>query len=161
MHGPEPPAARVNNRSLSGVCVMRKSYLWVCVSKWGSRPLCHCRLYQCLSPFLRRLAPPVVTGGSVPLRLSARRRTAGWGLQSNGSLPEGEARWPARGRFDLCGRDFTGMEDKLRRVFFTTDQHGVQLIIYQQISDAERDYGLSSDLFVLSFLRCDWLFSVF
>lgn len=63
-----------------------------------------------VSPLLHRLAPPVVTAGRVPLRLAAGRRPDAHGLRSNGSVQEGEAGWPARVRFDLCERDFTGMQ---------------------------------------------------
>lgn len=63
-----------------------------------------------VSPLLHRLTPPVVTAGRVPLRLAAGRRPDAHGLRSNGSVQEGEAGWPARVRFDLCERDFTGMQ---------------------------------------------------
>ena len=63
-----------------------------------------------VSPLLHRLAPPVVTVGRVTLRLAAGRRPDAHGLQSNGSVQEGEAGRPARVRFDLCERDFTGMQ---------------------------------------------------
>lgn len=44
-----------------------------------------------VSPLLHRLAPPVVTVGRVPLRLATGRRPDAHGLQSNGSVQEGEA----------------------------------------------------------------------
>lgn len=49
---------------------------------------------QCLNSLLHRLrlAPPALTGDSVPLRLSATRRPAGLGLWSHGPVQGGESR---------------------------------------------------------------------
>ena len=107
-HRPQQPG--VDNRSLSGVCDDERLTCGVCEAP----VLCGCVSVWVLS--LHRLAPPVVTGGLVPLRLAPRRRPDGHGLRSNGSVQEGEAGRlgdrPAGVRFDPRVRGFTGMQQQ-------------------------------------------------
>lgn len=105
------------------------------VTCWRVHVSVHVCCWKCrsLRALLHRSAPLADTGGSVPLLLAPGGPPAEPGPLSNGSVPEGEAGWPAGVGFDLCESDFSGMQ-KIhisRNVVITahhsvTYQHGVR-----------------------------------